>query len=125
LVSYLQEKLNITAHEINNILNKKSGFKGICGSSDLRDIIALSQNGDTKATLAIEMFVYRIKKYIGSYLMILENIDAIVFTGGIGENSTLIRDMVTSSTKNFNLKSLVIPTNEELAIAQFAKKLIV
>jgi len=124
LVSYLIDKLNISKDEIINILNKKSGFLGICGSSDLREVIKLSKNGDEKATLAIEMFVYRIKKYIGSYMMILEDVDAIVFTGGIGENSKLIRDMITSSTDKFNLKSLIIPTNEELAIAEFSKDLL-
>ena len=124
LVINLQDKLNLSYKDINNILNKQSGFKGICGSSDLREVIKLSQNGDKKALLAIEMFVYRIKKYIGSYLMILENIDAIIFTGGIGENSQLIRDMITASTDKFNLKTLVIQTNEELAIAQFSKELI-
>ncbi|RLA72411.1 MAG: acetate kinase [Epsilonproteobacteria bacterium] len=124
LVVYLQDKLKLSTNEINKILNKQSGFKGICGNSDLREVIKLSQDGDKKATLAIEMFVYRIKKYIGSYLMILEDVDAIIFTGGIGENSKLIRDMIISSTDKFNIKSLVIPTNEELAIAQFSKELL-
>ncbi|MEA2017109.1 MAG: acetate kinase [Campylobacterota bacterium] len=124
LVSYIMDKLNISKDEVNNILNKKSGFLGICGTSDLREVINLSENGDENATLAILMFVYRIKKYIGSYMMILEDVDAIVFTGGIGENSKLIRYMITSSTNKFNLKSLVIPTNEELAIAEFSKELL-
>ena len=124
LVAYLMDKLDISKEDINNILNKQSGFKGICGDSDLREVIKLSKNGDQKAILALEMFVYRIKKYIGSYMMILEEIDAIVFTGGIGENSQQIRDMITSSTDKFNLKSLVISTDEELAIAQFSKRLI-
>jgi len=125
LVSYLEDKLDLSANDITNILNKKSGFLGICGTSDLREVIKLSQNGDEKATIAIEMFVYRIKKYIGAYLMILEALDAIVFTGGIGENSKFIRDMITKTTDKFNLKSLIVATNEELAIAQFSKDLII
>ncbi len=123
LVFYLEEKLNCSRDEINTILNKKSGFKGLCGTSDLREVIKLCGAGDEHAKLAIEIFIYRIKKYIGSYLMILENVDAIVLTGGIGEHSTLVRDAIYKSTDKFNLTHLTIATNEELSIAMQAKEL--
>ena len=123
LVFYLEDKLDCTRDEINTILNKKSGFKGLCGTSDLREVIKLSQNGDKHAKLAIDIFVYRIKKYIGSYLMILENVDAIVLTGGIGEHSELVQSEIYKSTDKFDLKHIIIPTNEELSIAIQAKEL--
>jgi len=123
LVFYLEDKLDCTRDEINTILNKKSGFKGLCGTSDLREVIKLSQNGDEHAKLAIDIFVYRIKKYIGSYLMILENVDAIVLTGGIGEHSELVQNEIYKSTDKFDLKHIIIPTNEELSIAIQAKEL--
>jgi acetate kinase len=124
LVFYLEEKLNYSTDEINTLLNKKSGFKGFCGTNDLREVIAKSQIGDKNAKLAIDIFIYRIKKYIGSYLFILENVDAVVLTGGIGEHSTLIQNALFDAAEKFNLKQLIIPTNEELSIAIQAKELI-
>jgi acetate kinase len=121
---YLEEKLGCDNATLNNIINKQSGFKGICKSSDLREVISHANDGDELSKLAIEMFVYRIVKYVGSYMMVLGDVDAIVFTGGIGENSNLIRDKVTEYTDKFNLKSIVIKTNEELAIAQKVKSII-
>jgi acetate kinase len=118
LVFYLEEKLGCSRDEINTILNKKSGFKGLCGTSDLREVLKLIEKGDSHAKLALDIFIYRIKKYIGSYLMILENVDAIVLTGGIGEHSQLVREEIYSSTDKFDLVHLTIATNEELAIAQ-------
>jgi acetate kinase len=123
LVFYLEEKLGCSKDEINTILNKKSGFKGLCGTSDLREVLELIEQGDTHAKLALDIFIYRIKKYIGSYLMILENVDAIVLTGGRGEHSQLVRKQIYKSTDKFDLVHLTIPTNEELAIAQKAKEL--
>ncbi len=118
LVFYLEEKLGCSRDEINTILNKKSGFKGLCGTSDLREVLKLIEKGNSHAKLALDIFIYRIKKYIGSYLMILENVDAIVLTGGIGEHSQLVREEIYSSTDKFDLVHLTIATNEELAIAQ-------
>ncbi len=124
LVYYLEEKLDCTREEIYNILNKQSGFKGLCGTSDLREVIKLIDAGDAHAKLALEMFIYRVKKYIGSYLMILGKVDAIVLTGGIGENSQLVRHAIYESTDKFDLVHLTITTNEEKAIAIQAKELL-
>jgi len=124
LVYYLEEKLDCTRKEIYNILNKQSGFKGLCGTSDLREVIKLIDAGDAHAKLALEMFIYRVKKYIGSYLMILGKVDAIVLTGGIGENSQLVRHAIYESTDKFDLVHLTITTNEEKAIAIQAKELL-
>lgn len=92
---YLMEKRNLTASEVDTRMNKKSGFLGIYGkSSDFRDITEGVKSGDSRAILAYEMFCYRIRNYIGSYIVALGGIDAIAFTGGIGENATLAREGV-------------------------------
>jgi acetate kinase len=132
---------------VDKALNKASGLLGISGSSnDMRDLLASSKAGDQKATLAIEMFVYRILKYIGSYAAVLPTLDAIVLTGGVGENSVDVRAMLckqlaplgviadeTRNTQTIRGKAgpitadnsrtpvWVVPTNEELMIAQDTK----
>lgn len=141
ILIYLNTELGMSMAEIDKLLNKQSGLKGISGNNDLRAIIEKAEQADQKSKIAIEMFAYRIKKYIGSYMAALGHTDALIFTGGIGENSTLIREMTTSGLeelgisldKNKNLsvmggiqeiqsdsskiKILVVPTNEELEIA--------
>jgi acetate kinase len=134
IIIYLEKELGLNPNEVDTLLNKQSGFKGITGKSDLREIKEDAKQGDTKALLAIDMFCYRVKKYIGSYKEVLGEIDAIVFTGGIGENAPFIREKISNSVdiiKNQNIyniseiqkdtcdyKVLVIPTNEELEIAR-------
>ncbi|MGB5867195.1 MAG: acetate kinase [Arcobacteraceae bacterium] len=125
VVTFLQEKENLTPNEVNTLLNKESGFKGITGTSDLREVFAMAESGNEDAEHAIELFTHRIIKYVGAYMMTLGHVDAIVFTGGIGENAQKIRDIITAKTDKFNLKSLVIQTNEELAIAEQSKALLV
>lgn len=144
VVFYLMEKRNMTATEVKNLLNKQSGLLGLTGSSDLRDIEEAAANGDKNALFALELICYRIKKYIGAYAAAMNGLDALVFTAGIGENSSEIRKRVCQNMeflgikldlekntqhRNFieSLDSLVkigiIPTNEELEIAQQAYKL--
>jgi acetate kinase len=121
-----EEKL--TPHQMDDILNKKSGLLGLSGlSNDLRDVQAAAKKKDKKAELALELFVYRIRKYVGAYIMALGGADALVFTGGIGENSAWVRNRVTKDINKFikpALKVLVIPTDEELMIAQDTYNLI-
>lgn len=148
VVLYLAQKLNYSIDEIGNILQKKSGMLGLTGKSDLREIEQNAANGDKMAQLALEMNAYRIKKYIGAYTAVLNGLDAIVFTAGIGENSSLIRKMVCQNlsylgieidenknivksqkireiqSKESKVKILVIPTNEELEIAEQAMQFI-
>lgn len=124
LVFYLEEKLKLSTTEINKLLNKQSGFKGLCQTNDLREVIKKADKGDSLAQLAINIFIYKIKKYIGSYLFILENVDAVILTGGIGENSKLIQDAVFKATDKFKLKHFVIPTDEELSIAIQSKEIL-
>jgi len=81
---YLIRQLALTPEQVENLLNKESGLKGICGHGDMREIQQRAGEGDEQATLAFEMFCYRVKKYIGAYLAVLDRLDAIVFTGGIG-----------------------------------------
>jgi acetate kinase len=114
IVLYLQREAAMSAQEVDNMLNKKSGLLGICGENDVRTII---ERKDEAANLAIEMMVRRIKKYIGSYMALLGNVDALVFTGGIGENSESIRNSIMRSEFFNTLKVIVIPTDEELEIA--------
>ncbi|WP_036223636.1 acetate kinase [Mesoaciditoga lauensis] len=150
IVTFLQEKEGLTSKEINDILNKQSGVYGITNgfSSDMRDIedAALEGTNDL-AKIALEMYDYRIAKYVGAYAAAMNGVDAIVFTGGVGENSPYTRKDVCSyleflgihiddeknnmrgkeeiiSTKDSKVKVLVVPTNEELVIARDTKKIV-
>lgn len=96
VIFYLIEKLGYTSAQVSELLHKKSGMLGLTGFSDLRDIEANAANGNTDCQLALEMNAYRIKKYIGSYAAAMNGVDAIVFTAGIGENSSTLRAMVCS-----------------------------
>ena len=145
-VDYMRVKLGLKPDEVVDYLNKKCGVMGISGlSSDLRDLTAAMNDGNERAKLALEMLAYRVKKYVGSYLAVLNGADAIVFTGGIGENSPLIRGLVMSgmsycgavldekknqtrgetyiNTEDSAVKIIVCPTNEELSIARETKAL--
>jgi len=120
IIFYMQKELNLNINEIDDILNKKSGLIGICGQNDIREII---QSNDEKAKLALKMMTRRIKKYIGAYQAILGHVDAIVFSGGIGENSKYIREKILENL-NLTSKVLVIKTDEELEIAMQCKKIL-
>ena len=128
ILLYLMKKGNLTPLEMDNILNKKSGLLGLSGlSSDMRDIQAAVKKKNKKAEIAFDLFIYRIKKYVGAYIVALGGADALVFTGGIGENSTSIRNKIVKGLNNFikpALKVLVIPTDEELMIARDTYKVI-
>lgn len=114
IVTYLERELGYSYDEIDTILNKKSGLFGLCGESDVRTILNAA---DEKSKLAIDIMVRRIQKYIGAYMILLEDVDAIVFSGGIGEHSEYIRERVMDNKIIKNIKALVIETDEELEIA--------
>jgi len=148
ILFYLARTQGYSIDALDKLLNKESGLKGICGNNDMREIGKMAQEGDEKAKLALEMFNYRIKKYIGSYSAVLGRVDCIIFTGGIGENDSDVRlnsckdllnlgieidssvnnqrcSVITQiSTPNSPVKVLVIPTNEELEIALQTKEVI-
>ncbi|MBI5471415.1 MAG: acetate kinase [Ignavibacteriae bacterium] len=148
IILYIMGKEGITLAEANTLLNKHSGLQGISGvSSDMREIVQEMKNGDKKAKYAFDVFCYRIKKYIGSYAAAMGGLDAVVFTGGIGENSVDVRkdccdgmayfgiridDAVNESkekeklisTADSKTKVFVIPTNEELVIAVDTKTIV-
>ena len=148
IIFYLGKKLGLNLNELNNILQKQSGMLGLTGYSDLRDIQEHAAKGNKACQLALQMNAYRIKKYIGSYAAILNGLDAIVFTAGIGENSELIRQLTcedldflgiqldaeknkirskeirTINSEASEVKIFVIPTNEELEIAKQAMTLL-
>jgi acetate kinase len=88
---YLMRQTVISPEDVENLLNRESGLKGICGVSDVREIQDRAAKGNERAKLAMGMFSYRIKKYVGAYCAVLGRVDAIVFTGGIGENSAAVR----------------------------------
>ncbi|EHQ29996.1 acetate/propionate family kinase [Mucilaginibacter paludis] len=141
VLTFLMQNTGCDGDQLSNLLNKQSGMLGLTGCSDMRDIKALMDSGDTNARLAYDMYAYRIKKYIGAYTAVLNGLDAIVFTAGVGENAALVRQMVChdmdylgirldeaeneirrSTTHEINtadsrVKILVIPTNEELEIS--------
>ena len=147
-VTFVAKKLGLTPDEMSNYLNKQSGFLGISGiSSDNRDIEAASKEGNERAKLVGEMLNYEIKKYIGSYTAAMGGLDAVIFTGGIGENAGAVRsgacegmeyfgikldeelnakvhgDFVKISTDDSKTQVWVVPTNEELLIARDTKEL--
>lgn len=128
LVTYIMRKLGLNIYQIDDILNKASGLKGISGiSNDMRILLGKVRRGNKRAKLAIDAFVYRIKKYIGAYTAIMGGVDTIIFTGGIGENQKSIRDKICQgifSHLKKKPKILVIPTDEELMIARQAYQLI-
>ena len=122
VITYLIEKKKMPAGDVDRLLNQESGLKGISGiSNDMRKILQSADMGNQRCKLAIEMFVYRIRKYISAYLGILGKTDAVVFTAGISENQPRIVKGITDGLFD-NLKSkpkiMVIPTDEELMIAR-------
>ena len=149
-VGFLAEQKGKTASEIVTYLNKECGFQGIAGYSDCRDLTELALKGDERAKLAFEMFGYRVRKYIGSYVAAMGGLDCIVLTGGIGENSSYARESIMKGLEVFGVKFdyeknaamgspkgltemhlpdsrvkvVIIPTNEELVIARDAKELV-
>lgn len=148
VVEFMAKCKNLNAEEVLTILNKESGFKGLTGYSDFRDVEREALKGDEKAILATDMFAYRIRKYIGSYYAALGGLDCIVFTGGIGENSDYGREHIMKGLECFGVdfdfvknkevkrgqvtelskptskvKVVIIPTNEELVIARDAVRL--
>ena len=126
-IFYIMKKENLSIKEIEDILNKKSGLLGISGvSNDFREIKRAAKEGNKLAKLAIEMFIYRIEKYIGAYNLILGGADVVCFTAGIGENNPDIINRIKKDIKKVmpKTKILVIPTDEELMIANLTYKMV-
>ncbi|MCX5711879.1 MAG: acetate kinase [Candidatus Omnitrophica bacterium] len=128
LITHIMRKEKLDSDTMDRILNKESGLKGISGiSNDMRTLELKARQGNKRAKLAIEIFIYRIKKYIGAYVAAMNGCDAIVFTGGIGENQKSIRDSICRGISSIYRKKpriLVIKTNEELMIARQTYNLI-
>lgn len=147
IVTFLMNKKNMTAEQVDNLMNKKSGVLGVSGvSSDFRDIEGAADKGNTRAKLALDKFAYTVKKYIGSYAAAMGGLDVLVFTAGLGENSAPARKEVCEgleflgveiddeknnvrgkeaeiSKEGSKVKVFVIPTNEEVMIARDTKAL--
>lgn len=139
---FLENLLGRGADELQHALNRESGLKGVCGSIDMREVLAKEEAGDERARLALAMYCYRIRKYIGAYFVVLEGIDALVFTGGVGENAPPIRNRVCQGLDKLGIaiaseanagtyeaivdigqegrpvRVLAVHTNEELQIAR-------
>lgn len=150
VVTYIIEKENLNAKQLSDLFNKKSGLLGVSGvSSDNRDVMAAAQKGNKRAQLAFDMMRYEITKFVGQFITALDGVEAIVFTGGIGENTKEVRSYICNhlsfmgvkideeantktvkgaegeiSTKDSNVRIMVIPTNEEIVIARDTKKII-
>lgn len=148
IIKYLSDKENIDFAQIDGILNKKSGVLGISGvSSDFRDIEEAADNGNERAKLALNVFIHKVKKYIGSYIAVMNGADAIIFTAGLGENSGRMRGEICKDMSFFGIeldevknnvrgkeadlskegskiKVFLVPTNEELMIARDTMKLV-
>ena len=147
LVAFVQEKLGVSSQEMISILNHKSGLLGISQlSPDMRDILAAADKGNDQAQLALDIYVNRIVRYVGAYIAEMDGADAIVFTAGVGENSIPVRKMVTDKLAYFGIKidqeknkchgverdlsaddakikTILIPTNEELMIVRDIERL--
>ena len=145
IIPYLMKKEGMGPEQIENYLNKKSGVLGVSGvSSDFRDIVTAAKEGNERAGLALDVFTYKVRKYIGSYVAAMGGVDGIVFTAGLGENSYTIRDRICNgleylgtridpvrnkvrgkaaeiSAEGSKVRIFVIPTNEELVIARDTK----
>lgn len=148
VVTFLMDQYNLSSDEVNNLLNKESGVLGISGvSSDFRDLEDAAKEGNERAKIALDMFVNRAKRYIAGYMAEVARVDAIVFTGGIGENSIEMREDLLSGFEQFGIKIdseknkvrggehqvqtddsivkvMVVATNEELMIARDTQKLV-
>jgi acetate kinase len=149
ILIYLMDEEGLTSQEVYNLLNKQSGMLGVTGmTSDMRDIEDAALEGNERAKLALDMYSYKIKKYVGAYAAALGGLDVIVFTGGIGENSDIVRrdvcrdlgymgvkiddskndglrgKKVDISASDSRVKVLVIPTNEEIVIARDTKEIV-
>lgn len=138
---HIMKNENLSVEEVSDLMNKKSGMLGICGHSDMREVMEGYKAGKKMETLALEMYVYRINKYIGAYMAAMQGLDGIIFTGGIGERCPIIRKWVIEnfaflgasideeantakgiikiiSSPTSKIQALVVPTDEELVIAQ-------
>jgi acetate kinase len=149
IVIYLQQNLGMSVEKVYDLLNKKSGMLGLTNnlSSDMRDIEDAAHSGNEIAQLALDIYVYRIAKYIGAYAAAMNGVDAIVFTAGVGENSPYVREKVCEylgflgvkidrqlndvkgleriiSTPDSKVAVLIVPTNEELVIARDTKYIV-
>ncbi|MFZ5986293.1 MAG: acetate kinase [Bacillota bacterium] len=148
IIKFLMDKEKMTVKDVSDFLNKRSGVLGVSGiSSDFRDVQEAAESGNDRAMLALDIFCYRVKKYIGEYIAVMNGVDAVIFTAGIGENNDFVRRKVLSdldflgikvdwdknkvkgkeidiSTPDAAVRTLVVPTNEELAIARETLKLI-
>jgi acetate kinase len=148
VVLYIMDKQKLSPQEMNTLLNNKSGVKGISGiSNDMRQIMEKAEEGNHRAQLALDIFAYRVVKYIGSYVAAMGGADAIIFTGGIGENSVAVRAKILEplaflgaeldpvrngsdakekliTQDGSRIAAWVVPTNEELMIAQKTKTIV-
>ena len=147
-LEYVMDQTGMDVHQMVNALNKKSGLKGICGVNDMREVVEAAAAGNAQAETALEMFCYRIQKYVGAYMAVVPCLDAVVFTAGIGQNSAPVRERICAGLEHLGirldlaknavrsdepraiqqagapLQILVLPTNEELQIALETKQVI-
>jgi acetate kinase len=145
---FLADHLGMSLRQIDDLLNRESGLKGLCGLIDMREILARRAAGDEGAATAVEVYAYRVKKYIGAFLAVLGRLEALVFTAGVGENSPEIRALCCRGLEGLGIsvdagrngrssgeirdvaskaspvRILVVPTNEELRIAQETKRVV-
>ena len=145
---FLADHLGFSADEVQRLLNHESGLKGFCGTNDMREVLAQVEQGDERARLALDVYTYRIRKYIGAYFAVLEKVDAVIFTAGIGEHAPVVRELCCRGLQGLGIEIdkkrneaqergvreislaaaavpvLVVPTNEALRIARETRRVL-
>ena len=125
IVMHLMQHKGLTVEQVNILLNKKSGFLGMAGigSSDVRDVLAAMEKGQARPAAAVRVFVHQIRKYLGAYTAVMNGLDAVVFTGGVGENAAVIREMVCNGERGLEIFGIRLDPEKNASAGQMAREI--
>ena len=125
IVMHLMQHKGLTVQQVNILLNKKSGFLGMAGigSSDVRDVLAAMEKGQARPAAAVSVFVHQIKKYLVAYTAVMNGLDAVVFTGGVGENAAVIREMVCNGEGGLGMFGIRLDPEKNASAGQMAREI--
>lgn len=125
IVTHLMQQEGLSVEQVDTLLNKESGFLGMAGidSGDVRDVLAAMEKGHARATAAIHVFVHQIRKYLGAYTAVMNGLDAVVFTGGVGENAAVIREMVCNGDSGLDRLGIRLDPEKNASTGQMAREI--